>query len=91
MTSKDVSYQWFTCTHRDARIIARSGRGRPQNDQGWSFKADSCLFSHVHVIADNIARDMSADQKVSIPDSNLDSNGFLSTKSTVPQLSAIFV
>ena len=69
----------FTCTHRDARIIARSGRGRPQNDQGWSFKADSCLFSHVHVIADNLAHFMSADQKISTPDSNLAANGFLGT------------
>ena len=79
MTSIDVSYQWLTCSHRDVRIIARSGRGRPEIDHGWSFKADSCFFSHVHVITDNLARFMSADQKISIPDSNLASNGFLGT------------
>ena len=42
------------------------------------------------MIADNLARFMSAEKKISIPDSNLDSNGFLSTKSTVAQLCAIF-
>ena len=37
------------------------------------------LFSQVDAKVDNLARFMSADQKVSITDGNLASNGFLGT------------
>ena len=37
------------------------------------------LFSQVDAKVDNLARFMSADQKVSITDANLASNGFLGT------------
>ena len=52
------------------------------------------LFSQVHAKVDNLARFMSADQRLSITDASLASNGFLGTwvllRQTTPVLLTIF-